>query len=295
VLISDCLSKFLNYQLSIGNTHKTIIAYLSHINQFVYYCYDNLIIDIEDVTYNTYENYIIFLRQKDISSVTIHSYSQSLKTFFGYCFKNGFLKENLFDLIKLPKYNKKAIQILSYVDIDRVLTYFDSNSFIGSRNILIMVLMLDCGLRLNEVINLSLTDFKFDNNVILVNGKGQKQRYVPLTIGVKKAFNNYMLNFENSFPPINPFFVSELGIPINQECVKSFFRRMRKDLHIENLHPHLLRHTFATLFLINGGDPISLQLILGHTTLTMTQKYVHFATEFQISNQCKFSPLSQKK
>jgi integrase/recombinase XerC/integrase/recombinase XerD len=103
-----------------------------------------------------------------------------------------------------------------------------------------------------------------------------------------------MLNFDNSFPPISPFFVSELGLPIGQECVKSFFRRMRKDLQIENLHPHLLRHTFATLFLINGGDPLSLQLILGHTTLTMTQKYVHFATELRIANQSIYSPLSKK-
>lgn len=286
------LNKFINYQLSVGNTHKTIKSYISHINQFIIYK-ENA--EIESINYNDYENYIIYLRTKDIESVTIHSYAVSLKSFFHWSYDNDLLKENIFSMMKLPRYQKKAIEILSYDEIDRLLNYFNIYSFTGSRNKLIVILMLDAGLRLNEVINLSIIDFKIDQRLIKINGKGQKQRYVPLTDRILEAFENYIIFFDNKFAPLNHMFVDINGFPINQECVKSFFRRVRENTNIINLHPHLLRHTFATLFLLNGGDPLSLKLILGHTDLTMTLRYVHFVTEMRLTEQMKYSPLSYKK
>lgn len=290
--IQETLNKFINYQLSIGNTQKTIQSYTTHINQFITYK-DNS--SIEDVNYNDYENYIIYLRSKAITSVTIHSYAQSLKTFFHYCHENGFLREDIFSRIKLPRYKKKAIEILSSKDIDILLDYFNPYTFQGARNKLIVVLMLDSGLRLNEVLNLNLIDFFLETNLIRINGKGQKQRYVPLTKQILSAYNQYLKFFEFKFPPLGQIFVDNNGFPINQECVKSFFRRMRKTLDMPKLHPHLLRHTFATMFLLNGGDPLSLQLILGHTTLTLTQKYVHYVAEMRLVEQMRYSPLSNKK
>lgn len=290
--IQDALNRFINYQLVLGNTEKTVKAYISHINQFITYM-DNS--NIKDINYNDYENYIIYLRTKDIESVTIHSYAQSLKTFLKYCYENGFIKENIYERIKLPRYKKKAIEILSESDIDRLLNYFNPYSFLGARNNLIITLMLDAGLRLNEVVNLSMIDFNIEKRLIKINGKGQKQRYVPLTDRIYEAFKIYIACFDNKFAPLHQLFVDINGFAINQECIKSFFRKIRRDLELPQLHPHLLRHTFATLFLMNGGDPLSLQLMLGHTTLTMTQKYVHFATEMQLVKQMIYSPLSNKK
>lgn len=290
--IKDALNRFINYQLALGNTEKTVKAYISHINQFITYMNNS---NIKNVNYNDYENYIIYLRTKKIESVTIHSYAQSLKTFLRYCYENGFIKENIYERIKLPRYKKKAIEILSENGIDKLLNYFVPYSFLGARNNLIIILMLDSGLRLNEVVNLSMIDFNIEKRLIKINGKGQKQRYVPLTDRIYEAFKDYIACFDYKFAPLHQLFVDINGFPINQECIKSFFRRMRKDLQMPKLHPHLLRHTFATLFLVNGGDPLSLQLILGHTTLTMTQKYVHFVAEMQLVNTMKYSPLSAKK
>lgn len=289
--IDEIFNKFINYQLSIGNTDKTIKSYKSHINQFIYYMNNS---NMYKVNYNDYENYIIYLRQKKIESVTIHSYAVSLKAFFHWAYNNGYLKENIYSKIKLPRYNKKTIEILSYEEIDNILNYFNPYSFTGIRNKLIVILMLDAGLRLNEVVSLYMIDFKLEQRLIRINGKGQKQRYVPLTDRILEAFENYISLFDNKIGPLYQLFVDTHGFAINHECIKSFFRRIRRDLNIPKLHPHLLRHTFATLFLINGGDPLTLQLILGHTTLTMTQRYVHFVAERQLVKSMKYSPLSKR-
>lgn len=290
--LNDSLQKFINYQKSIGNTNKTISSYISHLNQFIYFMNNSC---LETINYNDLENYIIFLRSKKIESVSIRSYVISLKAFLHWAYNNRFIADSLHLQLKIPRYKKKAIVILSNKEMHKILNYFNPYTFLGSRNNLILTLMLDAGLRLNEVVNLTMLDFKLEQKLIKINGKGQKQRYVPLTPNIKQAFENYLHCFDNKIAPLSNIFVDINGFPINQECIKSFFRRMRQDLNILNLHPHLLRHTFATMFLLNGGDPLSLQLILGHTTLTMTQKYVHFVAEMRLVEQMKYSPLSKKR
>lgn len=296
--ILEALDKYIEHQEVVGNTQKTIQHNRSHLKFFINWCGN---IEIEDFTYDIYKNYILFLKHKKtkynkpLASRTIFTYAECLKAFIHFCENSNIITNDVFSQIQLPRYQKKVIRILNENEIKAILNYFDCNSFYGARNNLIISLMLDCGLRLSEVINLKFTDFQKERKVILVNGKCQKQRFVPFSSSTQTYFEKYLNFFENKFAPTEHFFVDIVGFPISTEAIRSFIQKMRKNLGIKDLHPHLLRHTFATTFLLNGGDPLHLQIILGHTTLTMTENYVHIARQLSIADQMIYSPLANLK
>ena len=169
---------------------------------------------------------------------------------------------------------------------------FDLKTFLGLRNYCICALMLDSGLRLNEVVKLKLSSIHISESYAIVDGKGNKQRFVPLGLNTKKALMKYISRLPN-LDLQTPLLVSDTLIPINYNCVKTLFQRLKKESDIPRLHAHLLRHTFATRYLENGGDIYSLQNILGHSTLEMVKKYVHLTSNNVIVNFYALSPLDK--
>lgn len=302
--ISNVLDNFLKKEIIEGSTADTVRHYRTHIGFFIKYFGDK---DINKITYSVYEDYILYLRNKykessgfvgkkeKLSGRTIKTYASALKTFLTYAYNNGHLKENVSANIKMPRYKKKVIQILSFKEINTLLGSFDRKTFVGIRDLLIVSLMLDCGLRLSEVTKLKLSDFNKENNTIKIDGKGQKERLVPLTSFIKDCLNLYVYTYYSTFHKELDENIVLIRTQDNEDASKNtislMFRRLRKKLGM-NIHPHLLRHTFATLFLVNGGDINSLQLILGHTTLTMVLNYLHLANLINMSLKTKFSPLS---
>lgn len=302
--ISKVLEEFIKKEIILGSTESTIRHYKTHIGFFIKYFGDK---DIDTITYEDYENYIVYLRNKykessgftdkkqKLSGRTIKTYASALRTFFVFAFEKSYLKENISKQIKMPKYKKKVIEILNKNEIDILLNSFDRTTFVGSRDSLIVSLMLDCGLRLSEVVKLKVEDINTTNNLIKVDGKGQKERFVPLTPAVANCvklykyqyfltFSKVLINGEQLIKNIN-------GDDATKNTVSLVFRRLRKTLNI-NVHPHLLRHTFATMFLINGGDIINLKIILGHTTLSMVLNYVHLVNQMNITTQIQYTPLT---
>lgn len=305
--ISVVLENFIKKEIVQGSTNATIRHYRTHIGFFIKYFGDK---DINKVTYEVYENYILYLRDKDkessgfvgkkqkLSGRTIKTYASALKTFLNYAYEEGYLKENVAFKIKMPRYKKKIIQILSFKEINMLINSFDRSTFLGCRDLLVTALMLDAGLRLSEVTKLSEPDFNFENHTIKVDGKGQKERLVPLTPFIKDCFNLYKYTYYDTFKKELIAGETLIRTQDNESASKNtislIFRRLREKLKI-NIHPHLLRHTFATLFLVNGGDINSLQIILGHTTLTMVLNYLHLANLINMSLKTQYSPLSNMK
>lgn len=125
---------------------------------------------------------------------------------------------------------------------------------------------------------------------IIVNGKGNKERFVPVGLTCRKALLKYCAHLPKREPE-TPLFVKDDLTPIKQNTVKQMFRKLKVSADIPRLHPHLLRHTFATRYLEAGGDIYSLQSILGHTSLEMVKKYVHLIPSKTVVNFDVFSPL----
>jgi integrase/recombinase XerC/integrase/recombinase XerD len=157
------------------------------------------------------------------------------------------------------------------------------------------LILLDTGLRVGELVNLKVDDVHMDEGYLKVLGKGRKERIVPIGNNAQKALQRYLFRFRPK--PINPIinnvFLSHSSSPLTENSMKLVFSRLAKRSGVQRLHAHLCRHTFATRFLINGGDVFSLQQILGHSTLTMVSHYVNLASSHITIQHQKFSPLDR--
>ncbi len=179
----------------------------------------------------------------------------------------------------MPRVQKKMVDVLSKEEIARILGSLNPRTAGGSRDHAIVMALLDCGLRASEILTLKDRDVDLEEGILRVVGKGNKERLVPIGSRVTKAFVQYRQIFrpEPASPSVDTFFLDQDGRPMSFDALKSMLQRLGRRTEVPRLHAHLLRHTFATMFLVNGGDVFTLQRILGHTTLTMVNHYVHMA------------------
>ena len=293
---SVVLDKFITNQKVIGNTKETIEYYKKRIGYFIDFVNDK---DINNVVIDDYNSYAIYLINKvtnkgsKLSSATIKTTLNATKIFLKYSYDNKYMISDLYKNIKPYKQMKKTIVVLSAEDINKLLNSQNEFTIIGLRNLLAISLMLDAGLRVSEVVNLNVEDISKELGVIKVLGKGKKERLVPLTDSIIKYYDKYV--FLASLYSGALFLDSDTGLRMTSSGISQILRRIKKEQHFNKLHPHYLRHTFATLFLVNGGDPVHLQLILGHSTLYMTEQYLHLANQMTLQKQKKFSPLTNLK
>jgi integrase/recombinase XerC len=158
-----------------------------------------------------------------------------------------------------------------------------------------LVTFLDSGLRLSELIGLKPADAHLDEGYLKVMGKGAKERIVPIGSLAQKTLQRYFYHFRAE--PLNGdtdwFFLTLEGRPMTINAVKQIFSRVARKSGVKRLHAHLCRHTFAPNYLINGGDVLSLQQILGHSSLEMVRRYVSLASAHVRVQHRKFSPMDK--
>ncbi len=164
-----------------------------------------------------------------------------------------------------------------------------------ARNQTLFMILLDTGLRIGELVHLKMEDVHMDEGYLKVLGKGKKERIVPIGNNAQKVLQRYLFRFRPK--PINPVvqnvFLSQSSNPLTENSMKLMFTRLAKRSGVCRLHAHLCRHTFATRFLINGGDVFTLQQILGHSTLEMVSRYVNLASSHIAIQHQKYSPLDR--
>jgi len=304
ITLENAVSLFLVDQDLKGNSDKTIEYYNNTLGYFLDFMGKEK--NVQDININDLNNYMLMLKKRPmmknhpfrpkedrpIKSISLQSYIRSIRSFLGWLYKECYIKDNLQKDYKLPKAKKSVIEILSNREIEVLLYSFNNKKEIGLRNLCIISLMLDSGLRRSEVINLNYDNIHITQGIIKVTGKGDKERIVPIGLYTKKQLIKYMNGFR-SMPEYETkkLFIDIYKKPITENAIKQLFVRLRKKTGIERLKPHLLRHTFATKYLMNGGDIFSLQQILGHTSLDMVRRYSHLASSYIVHNYKKLSPL----
>lgn len=256
------LDSFLFEQKNRGNSSATINFYRENISLFLRW-YSG---DLSSVSINDVFSYLEFLRQKGNASTSVATRYRALRAFFNW------YNPAIFSGSHTPKSKKSVIRILSPEEIRRLI------SVVSGRDKLLIMLYLDCGLRLSEALRLRPCDV-FDCYII-VSGKGDKERIVPLSPAFASVFKAYVC-------PSEPYVFD-----MTKNAVRLLFQKLKKRADIPRLHCHLLRHTFATMYLVNGGDPITLQAILGHESLEITKRYIHLAETYKLKSGNKYSPLS---
>jgi len=230
---------------------------------------------------------------ENLAASTVHGYARAIRSFGTFLMEEGYTEENVFLALKPPKLPKKIIEPLSEDEIRRILTVIPRDTIEGLRNYAIFLLLLDTGIRLSEMLTLKLEAIDFGEGVFKVMGKGAKEREVPLGSTAQRALIRYIeLARPQPLNPNNPFvFLNMEGTQGTQQMVAQMLKRVAKRAHLKHLYPHLLRHTFAVRYLMNGGDAFSLQKILGHESLDMTRRYVELANTDIKKKHLVFSPV----
>lgn len=300
--LNKAIELFLQEQKARGNTLSTIRDYERNLSYFVDFCGD---IEIPEITRTKVIDYIVYLREKPknlghrnkkvhddvfVSSVTVQSYVRHLKVFLTWCYENDFMEFDLSSKIKLPKAKKELKKILSDDEIKDIFKACD-HTFYPLKNKLIISFMLYSGLRANEVVLLKKSNYDSKNQVYTVFGKGQKERIVP----IGKITHDYLVEYLSNesknkhYKNQNYLFLDFYGKPITYNAVRLMIDRVARRSKVYRLHAHLLRHTFATRYLIKTkGDITSLKAILGHTSLKVVEIYLHLAMSYSIGQYREF-------
>jgi len=280
--LTKLISHFAQSNKAEGKSPKTVIWYTEMLNSFI-----RFILSTGEKTvlasYNptNVREFIIYEQGREISPFTVLAKVRALKAFSSWLSTESYTCDNLLSNIKLPKVPTKLIQPLTEDEIDSLLGYQNPLTAIGSRNIAILVTLLDCGLRVSELCNLLFDDAHIEEGYLKVMGKGSKERVVPIGALAQKVLWRYVFHFRpEPLGETNDYlFLSLDGKHLQPNAVKLLLKRWGKRAGVSRLHAHLCRHTYATSFLNkNCGDVFRLQQILGHSTLEMVRRYVHYSS-----------------
>ena len=286
----DAIDEFLIEQRVRGNASSTLKDYETKLKFFMKFVGN---VDVGDITLHVCRSYYLHIAELHENTVTVQTYIRSIRAFLNFLYNNEFIDTDLCRKFKLPKARQNVVDILTDDEIESILSVFSGDDFIDVRNRAILSLMLDSGLRLNEVVTALRRKLHLKERFIIVTGKGNKQRAVAFGINTQKTLERYLELAPDSERLIIKVSANGSSAPIINTTIKQIFRKLKISSGVARLHPHLLRHTFATRYLENGGNIFSLQLLLGHTSLEMVKKYLHLAQTRVRKEFVNYSPLDR--
>ncbi|MFI8379941.1 site-specific tyrosine recombinase [Leeuwenhoekiella sp. NPDC079379] len=222
----------------------------------------------------------IYSVAKDLNPASQSRLISGLKGYFDYLVFEDYRKDNPTDLIESPKIGRKLPDTLSEDEVNSIIDAVDLSLPQGERNRAILETLYGCGLRVSELLNLKLSDLFFDEGYILVTGKGDKQRFVPIAPITMRYINIYKDQIrihENPKPEFkNILFLNRRGAQLTRAMIFTIVKQHTKIAGIQKtISPHTFRHSFATHLLQNGADLRAIQLMLGHESITTTEIYMH--------------------
>lgn len=290
MLLSEALEEYLLDQRAKGNSRKTLIYYEQNLATFREFLGDR---DLDEITLSDCRLYHDFICNKKIRTISVQSNIRAVRAFLKWCWLNEYMKSDLCRRFRLPKAKQTVIDVLTDEEIQKVYAFYSGDTFHQKRNLAIFALMLDSGLRLGEVVSARRNKLRLPDFALIVLGKGNKERTVGFGVKTAEILQRYL----DVCPPSDALFLKtdEEGryLPITESTVRDVFKVLKKYSGVPRIHPHLLRHTFATRYLQNGGSLMTLQMLLGHTSLEMVKHYLHLAMSRSQKEFSSFSPLDR--
>ena len=218
-----------------------------------------------------------------------------LKSFFNYLVFEDYRNDSPMELIETPKTGRKLPDTLSVSEIDSLISAIDLSTNEGERNRAMLETLYGCGLRVSELVTLKISDLFFEEGFIKITGKGNKERFVPVGKVTQKYIQIYQkeirgnLNIKKGFE--DTLFLNRRGNQLTRAMIFTIIKDLAVKINLnKNISPHTLRHSFATHLLENGADLRSIQLMLGHESITTTEIYVHLDRSFLKEVMFTFHP-----
>lgn len=273
--------KYLRFQK--GYSPLTLESYQRDIDEFIRFMNEEEIDDFESVEYSMLRGYLMKLHRKRLSANTINHKLSSLRNFYRYLLKKKYVKNNPFLLVESLKTGKRNPDFLYIDEMIGLLDSIDITHALGIRNKAMLELMYATGLRCSEVVNLTLPQIDFHQGVMLVHGKGDKDRYVPFHDYAKEWLIRYIDDVRSELTVHKDHqyvFVNNHGNQMTNRGVEDIINRIAYQYDsMMKIHPHTIRHSFATHMLDAGMDLRVVQQLLGHSSLSTTQIYTHVTKE----------------
>lgn len=227
----------------------------------------------------------IYAVSKEVNPRSQARIISGLKSFFSYLNFEDFRSDNPMELIETPKIGRKLPDTLSLDEINSLISAIDLTTNEGERNRAMLEMLYGCGLRVTELITLKISDLFFEESFIKITGKGNKERFVPIGALTQKYINFYWKSVRSKMEVKKGFedtlFVNRRGRQLSRAMIFTIIKDLAVKINLnKNISPHTLRHSFATHLLENGADLRSIQLMLGHESITTTEIYVHLDRKY---------------
>jgi len=222
----------------------------------------------------------IYAVSKEVNARSQARIISGLKSFFSYLIFEDYRSDSPMELIEAPRLGRKLPDTLSLQDIDSLIGAIDLSKPEGERNRAMLETLYGCGLRVSELVTLKISDLFFEEGFIKITGKGNKQRFVPVSPITQKYINVYK-NTVRVHLPIqkgheDTLFLNRRGKQLTRAMIFTIIKDLAVTIHLnKSISPHTFRHSFATHLLENGADLRAIQLMLGHESITTTEIYVH--------------------
>lgn len=279
---------FLLEQACRNNSKRTIQYYSENINRLIVHLQEQGISDADGLTKESIQRYIMHLRgakkwsgmaqetSDGISSKSLQTYVRAIKVWLTWTYQEGYINDPSVINIKLPRAKRTAIEIIDDTELRKIIEYLQDKAQNKLRDLVLVLMLYECGLRLSEIVGLKLSNVKLSDNKLKVLGKGDKERVVVFGANLSRLIYKYV-NMERPVCKTDALFIMKGDKPVTTTAVKRLFRNLQIKLDMPRLHPHLFRHTFCTTYLRKGGDIFALKVLTGHESFQILNMYLHLA------------------
>ncbi|WHY35902.1 tyrosine recombinase XerC [Cytobacillus firmus] len=284
--VNVSLKLFIEYlQIEKNYSQYTIEHYQHDISDFFMFMSEQAISDLTKVEYQDVRIYLTNLFERKMSRKSVARKISSLRSFFKFLLREEIVAENAFALVSIPKAQKKLPEFFYEEEMKQLFDACESSTPLGQRNKALLELLYATGIRVSECSQIRLKDLDMHLSTVLVRGKGSKERYVPFGSFAQDAIDTYINHgrkelLANGNMQEN-LFLNARGGPLTARGIRTILDRIiEKSSLTGKIHPHMLRHTFATHLMANGADMRTVQELLGHAFLSSTQVYTHVTNEY---------------
>jgi integrase/recombinase XerC len=294
----ELVEKFVDYL--VVNRHysaETKKSYLEDINNFVQSLEENGgFHGFTGINRFDVETYLTFMDEKKYSDDTIARRISSLRSFYNFLVRNQFIRSNPFELVQLRRKGRKLPRFFYEKEMKQLFEAVKGDDPLSQRDSALLELLYATGMRVSECANLTISQLDFNNGIVLIHGKGDKDRYVPFGEYAQTALKKYIQGtrqalMEKYQEQHDYVFINNRGKQITSRGIEYILDKIIKKTSLTaDIHPHMIRHTFATHLLDNGADLRTVQEMLGHSSLSTTQIYTHVTMEHLQKDYKKYFP-----
>jgi integrase/recombinase XerC len=306
-LLQDHIQNFKNHLVAEKSASAhTVESYLNDLHQFSLFlqesghaCNAKGVINIKQIDRVAIRSYMVHLHGQGFTGTTMSRKRSSLSSFFRFLCREGHLQNNVVKSIPAPKKENYLPSFLSVDDIFRLMELPEPNTLIGARDRAILEMFYSTGMRISELVTLQVDFINLESQKVRVLGKGKKERWLPLGNKAIAGLNIYLSRREALIRKMKPdplpsaVFLNTRGNGLTARGVRKIVGKYLDQLVSGRHSPHSIRHSFATHLLEGGADLRTIQEMLGHASLSTTQKYTHLTVDRLIETYDKAHPRAQ--